>query len=181
MVDIQRTPKNFKMANKGVLFEQEIIYSNEAYRRRGIALVQKISTPWKVVWGGKKIVSAFPEEKSTLDFRGTIKGGIPISFDCKESEDERGLPLKHIRPHQIEYMRDALSMGEKSFLLCFMKTMNKRFLIPGARVLACWDYWQENKGKRNINYIAVEDMIEIRSRDGILLDYLIGLGLEAMK
>ncbi len=174
-MDIQSAPKNFRMANKGVLFEQEAICANRTYRNRGIALIQKISTPWKVIRSGRKIVSAFPEEKSTLDFRGTIKGGIPISFDCKESEDSRGLPLKHIQPHQIEYMREALAIGEKSFLLCLVKPLGKRFLIPGARVLACWDYWQQNKGKRNANYIAVEDMIEVRSRRGIMLDYLTGL------
>ncbi|CAH2213499.1 protein of unknown function [Tepidibacter aestuarii] len=40
--------KNYKMANKGMLFEQEIIKSNQGYKNRGIALIQKISTPWKV-------------------------------------------------------------------------------------------------------------------------------------
>lgn len=37
--------KNHKMANKGKVFEQEIIKSNEGYKNRGIALIQKISTP----------------------------------------------------------------------------------------------------------------------------------------
>ena len=82
-INTQAKPKNYSMANKGALFEQEIKYANESYKRRGIALIQKISTPWKVVRSGKKIVSAFPEEKSTLDFRGTVKGGLSISFDCK--------------------------------------------------------------------------------------------------
>ncbi|WP_145993166.1 Holliday junction resolvase RecU [Tepidibacter mesophilus] len=34
------------MADKGKLFEEEIIKSNEDYKNRGIALIQKISTPW---------------------------------------------------------------------------------------------------------------------------------------
>lgn len=171
----QVKPKNFAMANKGALFEQEVIYANEAYKRKGIALIQKISTPWKVVRRGNQIVSAFPEGKSTLDFRGTVKGGKSVSFDCKESEDERGLPLKHIEPHQIEYIREAIVMGEISFILCLMKVYNKRYLIPGRKVLDYWDFWQSNKGKRNCNYIAIEDMIEVKSRDGIVLDYLLGL------
>ena len=107
-----------------------------------------------------------------------MSGGISISFDCKESEDERGLPLKHIEPHQIEYIREALAMGEVSFVLCLMKAYNKRYLIPGRKVLDYWDFWQKNKGKRNCNYIAVEDMIEVKSRDGIILDYLKGLDYE---
>ncbi|TCO79111.1 Holliday junction resolvase RecU [Marinisporobacter balticus] len=169
--------KNYKMANKGMVFEQEVKMANTGYKNRGIALIQKISTPWKVVRRGKQIVSAFPEEKSTLDFRGTVKGGTSISFDCKEVEKEdRGLPLKYIEPHQIDYMKAAVTMNEVTFILCFMKTHNKRYLIRGEKVLQYWDRWQQNKGKRGFNYIPVETMVEVEPRNGIVLDYLSGLG-----
>lgn len=81
---------NFDMANKGRQFEEEVIRANRFYQNKGQALIQKISTLWNVVRRGKQIVSAFPQGKSTLDFRGTIKGGLSISFDCKECEDEKG-------------------------------------------------------------------------------------------
>ncbi len=167
--------KNINMANKGMGFEREVIMANEVYKSREIALIQKISTPWKVIRSGNRIVTAFPERKSTLDFRGTVKGGISISFDCKESQDIRGLPLKYIEPHQIDYIRAAIKMGEISFILCYVKPFNKRYLIKGKVVLDYWDYWQANKRKRNVNYIAIDDMIEVSSRDGIVLDYLQGL------
>ncbi|MCT4593154.1 MAG: Holliday junction resolvase RecU [Anaeromicrobium sp.] len=167
--------KNHRMANKGKLFEKEVILSNTAYKNSGIALIQKISTPWNVVRQGKKIVSAFPEEKSTLDFRGTVKGGMSVSFDCKETVNENGLPLRNIEPHQIEYMRMAIAMGETSFILCYMKKLNKRFLIQGNIVVDHWDRWQENKGKRGFNYIPKELMTEVKSGKGIILDYLKGL------
>lgn len=167
--------KNYKMANKGKVFEQEIIKSNEGYKNRGIALIQKISTPWQVKRQGKQIISAFPVEKSTLDFRGTVKPGISISFDCKESEDERGLPLKHIEPHQVEYIKNALAMGEVSFILCYMKKYDKRYLILGSIVIDYWDRWKANKGKRGFNYIPTTSMREVKSRNGIVLDYLEGL------
>jgi recombination protein U len=162
------------MANLGKGFEEEVKLANVTYLQRGIALVQKISTPWVVIRRGKQIVSAFPEGKSTLDFRGTVKGGMSISFDCKESEDERGLPLKHIQPHQIDYMRQALDIGEESFILCYMKSQDKRYRISGLVVAEHWDRWQANKGKRGYNYIPVEEMTEIRSKNGIVLDYLEG-------
>ncbi|WHH58290.1 Holliday junction resolvase RecU [Petroclostridium sp. X23] len=167
-------PKNYRMGNKGMLFEEEIKKANEGYLNRGIALIQKISTPWKVVRRGKS-VSAFPEGKSTLDFRGTVKGGISISFDAKETEETVGLPLKNIAPHQIEYIRNALGVMEVSFILCYMKKFNKRYRIPGQTVLDYWDYWQANKGKRGVNFIPVEDMVEVRSKNGIVLHYLEGL------
>jgi recombination protein U len=164
------------MANKGKAFEEEIIKSNEGYKSRGIALVQKISTPWQVIRKGKKIVSAFPVGKSTLDFRGTVKSGISISFDCKEVATEtRGLPLKNIEEHQIEYIREALAIGEVSFILCYMKMFDKRYFTPGPIVVEYWDRWKANKGRAGFNYIPINVMIQIKSRNGIVLDYLEGL------
>lgn len=164
--------KNLTMANKGKMFEEEVIRANRYYKNKGQALVQKISTPWNVVRRGKQIISAFPEGKSTLDFRGTIKGGTSISFDCKESEDERGLPLKHIEEHQIEYIRFALEIKETSFILCSMKSIRKIFFIPGHIVIEYWDLWKVNKGKRGYNFIPIQDMKEVSYGEGANLDYL---------
>ena len=167
--------KQVQYANKGKSFEDEVEEANDDYEQAGVANIQKISTPWQVVRKGKKIVSAFPKGKSTLDFRGTVKPSLSISFDCKESEDEKGLPLKHILPHQIEYIRRALKVDEVSFILCYMKKPDKRYLIKGQVVLDYWDTWLRNKGKRGFNTILIEDMIEVKSRNGIVLDYLSGL------
>lgn len=164
--------KNYKMANKGMGFEEEVRRANIIYKNRGIALIQKISTPWQVVRKGKQIVSAYPEGKSTLDFRGTVAPGLSISFDCKETQDERGLPLANIADHQIEYMRNALDVGEVTFILSYQISINKRFLIPGKTVIKYWDRWQENKGKKGYNFIPLSEMIEVKSSKGILLDYL---------
>lgn len=161
------------MANKGKAFEEEVILANKQYQRKGLALIQKISTPWTVIRRGKQIVSAFPQGKSTLDFRGTAKGGISISFDCKENKkEERGLPLSYIQDHQIEYMRQALEMGEVSFILCYMTMEDKRYFISGDNVICYWDRWQRNKGKRGYNFIPTEIMKEVKSEKGILLHYL---------
>lgn len=164
--------KNVNYANKGKAFEELIEFTNRQYERKGIALVQKISTPWTVIRKGRQIVSAFPNGKSTLDFRGTVRGGISISFDCKESADERGLPLAHIQEHQIEYMRTALGMGEVSFILANIKPLDKYFLTPGGTVVTYWDRWQLNKGKRGYNFIPTESMEGIKQGRGVVLDYL---------
>lgn len=164
--------KNLSMANKGRAFEEEVIRANTYYKNTGQALVQKISTPWNVVRRGKQIVSAFPKEKSTLDFRGTIRGGISISFDCKESQDKRGLPLKNIEEHQIDYIRAALEMKERSFILCSMKSLEKIYFISGKIVLEYWDRWKANKRKRGYNYIPILDMKEISYGENANLDYL---------
>ena len=164
--------KNYSMANKGKAFEEEVNLANKQYKRKGIALIQKISTPWTVIRNGKQIVSAFPESKSTLDFRGTVRPGTSISFDCKETIEVKGLPLKNILDHQINYMRAALEVGEVSFILCYMAVLDKRYFIPGEKVLIYWDRWQQNKGKRGFNFIPVQEMEEVKSNKGIILDYL---------
>lgn len=167
------SPYNPLMANKGRALEDMIKYQNTLYENKGISNIQKISTPWKVIRRGKEIVSAFPEEKSTVDFRGTVRGGIPVSFDAKESDDERGLPLKYIASHQIDYMRGALYLGEISFILCEIKPIRSYYIIPGATVLQFWDYWQSNKGKHGINFIPKEHMVLIKStQTGNVIDYL---------
>lgn len=177
------SPYNPLMANKGRGLEDLIKYQNTIYENNGISNIQKISTPWKVIRRGKEIVSAFPEEKSTVDFRGTVCGGIPISFDAKESDDERGLPLKYIASHQIDYMRGALRLGEVSFILCEIKPVHSYYIIPGTTVLQFWDYWQANKGKHGINFIPKEQMKQIKStHTGNVIDYLpiaIGSGFRA--
>ena len=167
---------NFDMANKGRAFEEEVIRANTYYKNTGQALVQKISTPWNVVRRGKQIISAFPQGKSTLDFRGTIRGGISISFDCKESQDQRGLPLKNIEDHQIEYIRAALEVKEISFILCSMKSLGKVYFISGEIVLEYWDRWKSNKGKQGYNYIPTLDMKEVFYGENANLDYIRVLG-----
>lgn len=146
------------MANKGMVLEETVRWKLKGYEVQGVANIQKISTPWKVIRKGNRIVSAFPEGKSTLDFRGAVRGGIPVSFDCKESEDPLGLPLKYIEEHQIDFIRKALPLGEISFLLVWVKPLNRYYIVRGAEVIRLWDRWQENKGKRGFNRIPVDNM-----------------------
>lgn len=152
------TQKNSKMANKGRVLENIIEAQNAKYEASGFANIQKISTPWTVIRRGANIVSAFPSGKSTLDFRGTVCGGVSVSFDTKESEDERGLPLSHIRPHQVDYIKSALQVGELSFLICMIKPARSIYVIDGDIVAAAWDLWQKNKGRRGFNLIRVDQM-----------------------
>ena len=156
---------NPQMANRGRGLEELISAQNEVYAARGVANIQKISTPWKVLRQGNRIVSAFPEGKSTLDFRGTVTGGIPVSFDAKESEDECGLPLNHIQPHQVDYIRTALLLGEVSFIVCLVKPTGTIYVADGADVVRLWDLWKNNKGKRGYNLIPVEEMRRVSGMD----------------
>lgn len=175
-------PRNNYMANKGKVFEEIIKSANRTYELKEIALIQKISTPWNVVRKGKQIVRAYPEEKSTLDFRGTMKGDYSnqlneypmrsISFDAKETDHEEGLPMINIEPHQVDYMEKALKVGETTFLLVNSTKHRKYYMVPGDTVVALYRLWEENKGKRGYNKILFEDMVTIKNKVGITIDYL---------
>lgn len=159
-------------ANRGMALEELLQFVNQIYDKQKIAVVQKISTPWKVIRKGKQIITAFPEGKSTLDFRGTVKGGLSISFDAKESQNERGLPLAYIKQHQIDYMEKALEIGECTFLICYIKPVNKFFFIDGKTAVEKYNYWKLHKGKRGCNLIPKEIMTEIKPVVGNPCPYL---------
>lgn len=153
-------PRNSGYANKGKQLEMAVERQNQIYAEQGIALVQKINTAWIPVWKDGKVVSSFVRDKSTVDFRGTVNHGIPVSFDCKETNNEKGLPLADIRPHQIEHLRAAKNVGETIFILCADKDYNV-YYADGGDIITAYDKWQSNKGRRGLNLIPFEHMIRI--------------------
>lgn len=165
--------KNYKMANKGQAFEELIKLVNDQYENKGVAKIQKVATPWKIINKfGQSGLSAVPGEKSTLDFRGTVKPGISISFDAKETEDLEGLPLKNLEDHQYRYIKSALGFGEVSFLLVSMKKLNKFYAVPGYKVVEKWEDWKANPRKKGFNKIKIEEMIPLKQNQGYFLNYL---------
>ena len=162
-------------ANKGKGLESTILCTNEIYDKRGIAFIQRIATPVTVRWNNGKIDGAFHREKSTLDFRGTLAGGQAISFDCKESTELTGLPLSYIKPHQVEYMRKAAKFDEITFLVVYIKPLNKYFVTSYHVINLFWETWQQNRGKRGYNFIPIDNMTEVTQGRNTPLDYLAGL------
>jgi recombination protein U len=110
-------------ANKGKPFEDLISVANEQYKRTGAALVQKIATPVKVIRSfdpttqRSKIVNAFYEAKSTVDFTGVVRGGKSIAFDAKSTMNKQLFNLGMIEDHQYDYLSMHAALGGHSFLL----------------------------------------------------------------
>lgn len=193
----QKKNYNYKQANKGMFLEKLVEQTNQMYQYRGIGTVQKIATPVKILEIKNNKVYGYLESKSTLDFRGSInlsKIGpvdtntpgptdtearntrpiniaIPISFDCKESTDEKGLPLKYISEHQLQYMQRALEVGEITFLIVWMHKEHKGYLVEGETVIQKHQEWQENKGKRGYNTILTGAMHPLMTKKGYTLHY----------
>ena len=68
---------------RGSTLEELINRTNEQYREKGLALIQKIPTPITPVRMDKEnrhITLAYFEQRSTVDYIGAVQG-IPVCFD----------------------------------------------------------------------------------------------------
>lgn len=163
---------NMNMANKGQSLEVLVEHQNAMYLHRLIAKITKVDTKWVPERADGKITGAHVVKKSGLDFAGCLMGGHSIKFDCKQSEDPRGLLLKNIKEHQIKELREAERFAETAFLVCEILPLRKCYVIPSETAIQLWDRWQGNKGLRGFNIIPVQCMTEIESTVRGPCDYL---------
>ena len=156
-------------ANRGMGLETLIEYANQQYAAKGIALIQKVPTPWKVIRRGNAIVSAFPEKKSTVDLTGAYRGK-PIAFDVKETRNKTSFPLANIEQHQIEFMRGWENNGGRAFFLIEFKEHGERFVVMFDDLIA----YKEATKRESIKYEDLGRVVghRVMSDAGYALHYL---------
>lgn len=167
-------------ANRGQGLELLIEMSNTQYMVRDIALIIKFPTPIKPLkMKGGKIIQAYFQKKSFLDFIGIYKDlnkSISVAFDAKETRELDRFPLKNVEEHQVRYMERFRKYGGIAFLIVNFVKRGKYFRLPYWLLKDFWDDWQKNKGKRGYAYIPYETFekycFEIKSSQGIPLHYL---------
>lgn len=161
-------------ANRGKDFEDLINLVNQQYLTRGLAVIQKVATPWTVSRGKKEIMYAFPEEESTVDYIGTLKGGRPVAFDAKSCKIKTSFPFSNVKAHQVQFLRNWQDMNGSAFFLIEMTSLRKTYRIPLDNFLQFWN--EANRGGRKSIVIADLQLFhEVRSRNGLYLDYLEGI------
>ena len=95
------TVKNNKLinyGNRGMTLEQDINITNDYYMDKKIALIYKKPIPIKVIRINQtktRIVDAFYEKKSTLDYSGIYKEKY-IEFDAKETNSKTSFPISNM-------------------------------------------------------------------------------------
>jgi recombination protein U len=141
------------------------------YAAKGMASIQKISTPWNVVRQGNRIVSAFPEGQSTVDFMGEVgEDAESICFEAKQSTHS-AFPLDNYEPHQIEFMRRW--RGHKFTVMEWVKK-REIYRVPFELTVFYWDR-KDSGGRKSIPYSDMEKEWLVTSGRGIVLDYLNGV------
>lgn len=157
---------------RGNDLESQINLTNELYRQKNLALVQKIPTPIKPIQinqTNRTITLAYFEQKSTVDYIGVVQG-VPICFDAKETT-KNALPIRNIHPHQIDFMNAFKKQGGVSFLIVNFKKYDAYFFMPVEHLNLFYENAQNN-GKKSIPYDQFDKTYQIPIEGGIYLHYL---------
>ncbi|HIZ78382.1 MAG TPA: Holliday junction resolvase RecU [Candidatus Lachnoclostridium stercorigallinarum] len=160
---------------RGSALEDLINRTNESYREKHLALIQKIPTPITPIEIDKQnrhITLAYFGQKSTVDYIGTVQG-IPVCFDAKECA-ETTFPLQNVHPHQIAFMKEFEAQGGIAFLLISYTKRNEIYYMPFSHIYRFWNRMEEG-GRKSFTYDEVDKAYRIRSHRDMLVHYLEGI------
>ena len=157
---------------RGSTLEDLINHTNEWYREKGLALIQKIPTPITPVRIDKEkrhITLAYFDKISTVDYIGAVQG-IPVCFDAKECASIT-FPLQNIHEHQVEFMRQFEKQGGIAFFLIFYSHKDLLYYLPYEMLRFFWDRAQEG-GRKSFRFEELNPEYVLPKHQGILVPYL---------
>lgn len=160
---------------RGSTLEELVNRTNEQYREKGLALIQKIPTPITPVRMDKEnrhITLAYFEQRSTVDYIGAVQG-IPVCFDAKECCVDT-FPLQNIHLHQVEFMKEFEKQGGVAFFLIFFSHENKFYYLTLRKLLEFWQRMEEG-GRKSFRREELEEEFYLTHKSGFLVPYLDGL------
>lgn len=154
--------------------------TNEQYREKGLALIQKVPTPItpiKIDQARRHITLAYFEKKSTVDYIGAVQG-IPVCFDAKECQTAV-FPLANIHPHQLQFMREFEKQKGIAFLLLYFAEENRFYYL---RLKELEEFWKrrEKGGRKSFRMDELDSRFFLENEQGILVPYLEGIQKDLM-
>jgi recombination protein U len=160
---------------RGSALEDMINHTNEYYRQKNLALVQKIPTPITPVKIDKEaghITLAYFEKDSTVDYIGAVQG-VPVCFDAKECATDT-FSMRNIHQHQIDFMRDFESQQGISFLVIAFTARNLFYYMRFSELTEYLNR-REQGYANNFKYQELNPDYFLRQKGGALVHYLEGL------
>ena len=137
---------------RGSSLEELINYTNEYYREKKLAVVQKIPTPIKPIRMDKdssQITLAYFEKDSTVDYIG----------------------VQNIHEHQYHFMKEYEEQQGVSFLIIFFTHRNKYYYLRFSELKTYMDRVNEGHAK-NFKYEELNPDFFIHAKNGALVHYL---------
>lgn len=163
---------------RGSTLEDMINRTNERYREKGLALIQKVPTPItpiKIDKEHRHITLAYFEQKSTVDYIGAVQG-VPVCFDAKECHVTT-FPLQNVHPHQVEFMKDFEKQGGKAFLIIHFTAKQKFYYLHIRQLLVFWERAQLG-GRKSFRIEELNPAYFFDAGKGFLVPYLKPLCLD---
>ena len=157
---------------RGSTLEGFINLTNDVYREKKLAIIQKIPTPItpvKISNKDRTITLAYFNEKSTVDYMGVVQG-IPVCFDAKETS-KGFLPLQNIHQHQVDFMQDFEKQEGIAFMLVYFKMYDEYYYLPFKKILKFWEE-SRNGGRKSIPYKDFDKKYIIKQNGKFYVHYL---------
>lgn len=146
---------------KGRSFEEDILRACEWYRRNGIAVINKVNEPYRVIkkleggrFIGQHTAAAEP------DFKGVLKGGRGIAFEAKYTSKSR-IQRSVVTQEQMDWLQEQYDMGAIAFVCICIK--DRYFSVP-------WIVWRDMKQIYGKKYLMPGDIsqFEVAYRHGVM-------------
>lgn len=157
---------------RGSALEELINLTNEVYREKRLALIQKVPTPITPInidKSSRHITLAYFEQKSTVDYIGVVQG-IPVSFDAKECASDT-FALANVHEHQVKFMKEFEEQGGISFLLIYFKKQDCYYYLPYYRLQQYWDRAMDG-GRKSFRFSELDPEYIVKGSQGVYVHYL---------
>lgn len=157
---------------RGSMLEEMINITNNKYREKQLALIQKVPTPITPInidKESKQISLAYFEQKSTVDYIGVVQG-VPVCFDAKECAGE-SFSLNNVHEHQIQFMKEFEEQEGVAFLLIYFKKHDIYYYLTYG-ILEC--FWRRalEGGRKSIRFDEIDLSYQIQIQNGVCVHYL---------
>lgn len=163
---------------RGSTLEEAINMTNEKYRQKKLALIQKVPTPikpMKIDQTTKHITLAYFDQKSTVDYIGVVQG-IPVCFDAKECAKET-FPLQNIHEHQIAFMKEFEEQGGIAFFLLYFLSKDVFYYLTLKQLLFFWERAQAG-GRKSFLFHELDMKYQVSPYAGVMVHYLEALQMD---
>lgn len=157
---------------RGSTLEEMVNRTNEKYREKGLALIQKVPTPITPINIDKEsrhITLAYFDQKSTVDYIGAVQG-IPVCFDAKECAVET-FSLQNIHEHQVTFMKDFEKQDGVAFFLIYFTKIDRFYYLRLDELLLFWERAKAG-GRKSFRVDELNPDYWIPFKKGVLVPYL---------
>lgn len=157
---------------RGSTLEELINRTNEKYREKGLALIQKVPTPItpvKIDQATRHITLAYFEQKSTVDYIGAVQG-IPVCFDAKECAVDT-FSLQNIHEHQVAFMADFEKQDGVAFFIIHFTGRDILYYLSFRQMLIFWDRARAG-GRKSFRFEELDRAYIFEGKPGVFVPYL---------